>query len=568
MRLLIALFLPVFAACGSMGTPGLFAHEMMAGASQSTPRQADAIAHYLTAIMHQRNGRYEEYIEELRKAHDLAPDSTTILSRLGEAYMRRQEYAKAQEAYEKALKNTPNDPVLWVWLGVANQQLDRYDEAAEAFQKAIDLAPENPVGYQALIEALTSANNFVGAVEVYQKLVQIRPESAELHMHLGGSLARIKDTEGARKALEEALEIDPQLDRARFALGFVLLDLDQNAESAEQFRKYLLNNPDDLDAAEGLVGALARMGQYAEALQELRRIIESELAEPVHHLERIYLLTRAGQAGEASALSPPNESPYFGTILRALARKEAGEPYRPLVEALDAAEGDLQSESREFLGEFLSLFGDTEAGGYLVEALGALRAEGIQSKPIDFFLARTLLILKRYPEAEQVLRAAVERHPSDKTLLYELAGAYDQMDRFADTEKYLQRCLELDPDNPEILNFLGYLYADEGVKLDEAQELIEKALDLDPDNPFYLDSLGWVYYRKGDAGRAIELIRRAIFLMDADDAVLRDHLGDAYMLSGNADRAVAEWKRAQRLDPELQGVQEKIERHRPRAKMR
>ena len=70
-----------------------------------------------------------------------------------------------------------------------------------------------------------------------------------------------------------------------------------------------------------------------------------------------------------------------------------------------------------------------------------------------------------------------------------------------------------------------------------------------------------MYYRRGNADKAIEYIRRAIVAMDHDDAILRDHLGDAYLMKGDKKRAVSEWRRARRLDPKLDGVQEKIDKH-------
>jgi predicted Zn-dependent protease len=113
----------------------------------------------------------------------------------------------------------------------------------------------------------------------------------------------------------------------------------------------------------------------------------------------------------------------------------------------------------------------------------------------------------------------------------------------------------------DVVNFLAYLYAEENVKLDFAQELLERALKESPDNPYYLDSLGWVFYRQGKADKAIDYIQRAVLGMQSDDAILRDHLGDAYLLGGEPEKAVAEWKRARRLDSTLEGVQSKIDKH-------
>lgn len=562
MRALASLVFLFVAGCGATFSPGFgFTHGIVAGSTAATPDRADALAHYLAAIMYQRDGRYEQYIEELRKASELAPGSSTILSRLGEAYMRMQEYDKARETYEKAVREAPDDAVLWVWLGAAYQQLDRHDDAVNAFEKAIGLAPDNPLGYQALIEAESRSNDYVATVELYRRLIELRPDSAELYLQLGASLARVRDTEGARDAFRTALALKPNLHRARFALAYVLLDLEQPEESARQFERYLDDNPTDTDAREGLAGALARLGRFDEALEQLDRVIAEGPDEPVHQIERMYLLVRAGQPREAAAASPPIEAPFLGTVLRALARRQTGEPYLPLLESLDDAEGDLSAEGRDFLSELLSLFGNKETGQFLIDALQEFRSEGVPSKAVDFFLGRTYLVLERYAEAAEVLAGAARRHPLDKWLQYETAGAYEQLDNFPEAEKYLRACLALDPEDAEVMNFLGYLYAEENVKLDEAEDLLNKALQADPENPFYLDSLGWIYYRKGKADKAIELIRKAIMNMDSDDAVLRDHLGDAYLLDGQPEKALAEWKRARRLDPKLEGVQEKIDRH-------
>lgn len=562
MRFLVSLGMVILVGCGSTLGGGL-RHSLMAGPPAGNSPRSEALAHYLSALLYQRDGRYDEYVAELRKAADLAPESSAILARLGEAHMRMQEYDKACASYEKAVKHSPDDSVLWVWLGAAYQQVGRYDDAAAAFQKAIELAPDNPLGYQALIDAETSANDFVATVDLYKRLIEMRPNSAELYMQLGASLARIEDTAGAREALQKAIELDPKLQRARYSLGFVLLDLDENAEAAKQFEAFLSESPDESSAIEGLAGALARQGRYDRALEEMSRIVESDGTQAGHYVDRAYLMLRAGKAQEAAAMSPPNEAPLMGTLLRALARKQVGEPYLPLVESLDKAEGEMDQEARQYLGEILSLFGKESAGPYFVEALQGLRNEGVASKTVDFLLGRTYMVLERYQEAEAVLAPAARQHPDSKVLLYELAGAYDKLDNFAECERWLQACLTLDASDTEVMNFLGYLYSEENVKLDEAEALLNKALAIEPDNPFYLDSLGWVYYRKGDGKRAVEYIRKAILLMDTDDdAVLRDHLGDAYLLNGEVEKAVAEWQRAHRLDPKLEGVQQKIDAHR------
>jgi tetratricopeptide (TPR) repeat protein len=78
-----------------------------------------------------------------------------------------------------------------------------------------------------------------------------------------------------------------------------------------------------------------------------------------------------------------------------------------------------------------------------------------------------------------------------------------------------------------------------------------------------MDSMGWVYYKQGRGEEAVDLIQKAIYGMETDDAVLRDHLGDAYLLKGDVTRARKEWQRALRLDPDMPGLQQKLDQHKP-----
>ena len=103
------------------------------------------------------------------------------------------------------------------------------------------------------------------------------------------------------------------------------------------------------------------------------------------------------------------------------------------------------------------------------------------------------------------------------------------------------------------------MYAEKGIKLDEAEDLIGKALALDPDNGAYVDSIGWVYYKRGMDDEALKALTRAAKLI-GDDPVIREHLGDAYHGKRMWKEALAEWARAAALDPGNAAVQKKIEK--------
>jgi len=536
----------------------------------SEPRKssvrADAFAHFLAATVYERQGQYDKATEELNKAGELAPNSPTLSLRLIRSRVRAQDYEGAARAAERAVQQVPNNANLWIVLGEIYHQLKQYDKAVESFQKAIQIDPENVLGLGALVSVEESTNDFVAAADIYKKLSELTPNSAAVHFQLGLSLARINDSENARKELKRAIELKPDLARAHYMLGILEMEAGDNAPAAEHLATYLKDSGKDVRARENYAGVLGRLKRYGEAMEELRAILSDEEGATRHGIEAMYVLLRGGRYKEADEMLPAEGAPAFGAILRALARKGMGEPYRPILESLDAIDTKVDEEYSQFLGELLYLFGKSDTGEFFLSAFDDAQKEGIQSKTLDIFHARVLMGLDRNDEAEAVLTAALNRYGSDKSLHYCLAIVYEDSKRVDEAEKQLKEYLKLEPDDPEVLNFLGYLYADHNFKLDEAETLLKRALAIDPGNGFYLDSLGWVYYRKGDADKAVDLIRKSILAMENDDAEVRDHLGDAYLLKGDVQQALEEWKRAQRLDPKKEGIREKIDQYEKSAK--
>ncbi len=126
-------------------------------------------------------------------------------------------------------------------------------------------------------------------------------------------------------------------------------------------------------------------------------------------------------------------------------------------------------------------------------------------------------------------------------VLFMRGAMYERMKKYDASEAAFRKVLELDPENAGTLNYLGYMLADRGVRLDEAYQMIKKAVDLEPNNGAYLDSLGWVYFRQGKLQEAQDQLQRAIDHM-ADDPTVHDHLGDVYFKLGKTREAIAQWQ--------------------------
>ncbi|HEY0835873.1 MAG TPA: tetratricopeptide repeat protein [Azospirillum sp.] len=173
---------------------------------------------------------------------------------------------------------------------------------------------------------------------------------------------------------------------------------------------------------------------------------------------------------------------------------------------------------------------------------------------------------KRYAEAAATYTTALERigTPAERhwAVLYARALAFDRIDKWPDAEADLKKALELKPEEPYLLNYLGYSWVDKGQNLDRAKTMIERAVELKPRDGYIIDSLGWALYRTGDFEGAVTRLERAVELRPID-ATINDHLGDAYWRVGRRNEARFQWQRALRTAEEdslKQQIEEKLEK--------
>jgi len=171
---------------------------------------------------------------------------------------------------------------------------------------------------------------------------------------------------------------------------------------------------------------------------------------------------------------------------------------------------------------------------------------------------------ERFAEAAGIYGEAIDRipepAPSDWSLFYYRGISYERSKEWAKAENDFKKALELSPDQPLVLNYLGYSWVDKGMNLQEAMTMIRKAVELRPNDGFIVDSLGWAHYRLGEYDKAVEELERAVGLRP-DDPVINDHLGDAYWKAGRQLEAQFQWRHARDFGaegPELELILKKI----------
>jgi tetratricopeptide (TPR) repeat protein len=173
---------------------------------------------------------------------------------------------------------------------------------------------------------------------------------------------------------------------------------------------------------------------------------------------------------------------------------------------------------------------------------------------------------KRYEEAATSYSQAVNRigklAKNHWSLLYARGIAYERSKQWPKAEADFLQALKLSPEQPFVLNYLGYSWVDQGLHLDRARDMIERAVRLRPNDGYIVDSLGWVLYRLRDYEGAAKRLERAV-LLRPDDSTINDHLGDAYWRVGRYLEARFQWRRALSLGPEekdIPKIQQKLQR--------
>ena len=198
-----------------------------------------------------------------------------------------------------------------------------------------------------------------------------------------------------------------------------------------------------------------------------------------------------------------------------------------------------------------------------LEEVAELRPERFE--PL-FRLGNLLRGEEQYDQAVEAYDRAAERiaEPERRhwTLFYFRGIALERLSKWARAEKDFLRALELEPEQPFVMNYLAYSWVEQKLNLDEAKKMLARAVELRPQDGYIVDSLGWVYYRVGEYDRGVEYLERAVELRP-QDPVINDHLGDAYWRVGRRQEARFQWRRALSLEPEeaiMPKIESKIER--------
>ena len=499
---------------------------------------SDTNSWLLLGKLYRANNEGAKAEEVLRKALNADPDSHGAMAQLAQLYVDHGDFAQAIDLLNK-IPDEERDSTVFGLLGYAYGQTHDNDHAIEAYKSALEQDSENEEIRQAYAEALLGAGKLDEARSELTHILKADPENATAYLRLGRLDREEGHFEEARKDLEHAKSL--QSDNLEITYEQVVLeDAAGNDDTAIQLGQEALKQLEKPD------------GQYT-ASEASNRAVFLERLGAIYRTQEKYDQAIA-TFKQIATLGKTEEPRAEGLIVETLRLDH--QPKKAIEEA-QAALAKYPDDRPLHLLE-ASMLGEQ---GQVDQAAQKLQSM-ITGKPDDDdlevyrALAQVYSQAKRFPEAEATAQKALalSSKPDDRKYTYFLLGSiYEHEKKYDLSEQQFKKVLDADPLNAAAANYLGYMLADRGVRLDESVKYIQKAVQLEPNNGAYLDSLGWAYLKMNRADLAAPPLEKAARLVQDDPTVL-EHLGHLYLQMGKRQQAEQAWERALKEWPTAVGT--------------
>ncbi|MFZ0361689.1 MAG: tetratricopeptide repeat protein [Terriglobales bacterium] len=511
--------------------------------------------HLLLGRLYRLNNDLQKAESEFKTAVKLQPDSEEAVTTLAYLYNELGDTARAAQVLS-SVPGAERSAKLYSALGYTYEQQKQYKEAIEAYRHAIEMDRDNLDAIRGLAQNLLNDGQADAALDQYKVIADANPEDAQTYVRIAEIYRKqgkfdlaLDNLKKAGSMVQDSVEVPYNIAAIYQAQGRydeaipIMVDLLKKSEKADG--KYSNGERSNRAVFLERLGSIYReQGNNASANETFRQIVALGGDD---NIERGYqqIIDTWREAKEwQKALDTAKEAvkklptPQLKMVLAAQ-EADTGDADKALKEVRALLKGDANSNSED--------------------------------REIYIRLAEMNTRLRRFPDAEQALDKAeqLSTKSEDKRDIWFLRGAtFEREKHFAEAEEQFQKVLASDPENAAALNYLGYMLADQNVKLEEAFGYIKRAVDLDPTNGAYLDSLGWAYFRLGKYELAEDNLLKASQKINTDPTV-HDHLGDLYQKTGrlklaatNWERALTEWNRtlAADVDPADQArVQKKLD---------
>jgi tetratricopeptide (TPR) repeat protein len=429
---------------------------------------------------------------------------------------------------------------------------DKVDEAFIFIDSLIETSElDDALLFPPLLGIMAREKNTETVLAVSRRIADKHPNRAYAQ-HLHGMLATQNGlSEEALEYLDRSLALE-EIKGVHAARARVLLRLGRSGEAVVSLKKAVDKKPDDQNLRLTYARLLVDIKEYDKARVEFERLHQAspDDAELMYTLGLLSLESQRLDDAEKymMMLVRMNEREgeaqyYLGRIYENRRQYDIAIDWYRQVHV-----GDYQFDARLRIADMLGLSGRTDEA---VEHLDSM-LKGSQSNGslVRIYVAKgeLLRLARRYQESMKVFNTALEIVPGNSDLLYARALVAERLGKIDQLEADLKFILKTEPDNAHALNALGFTLADQTDRYEEAHAYLKRAIEIMPDDPAIIDSLGWVHYRLGNYDEALRLLRKA--LARFDDSEIAAHLGEVLWVVGKQEEARGIWQKALKKSPD------------------
>jgi predicted Zn-dependent protease len=483
--------------------------------------------------------RMEEARQALEEVLDERDDDPNLQLAYGQLLHRMGRVAEAEEVIADLRSSRPGSPQLVSYHASLLLQLGRRDEAAELFAECAAISMVGDRCRDAAVELFVELDRPGDAADVL--LVGLTDDDLDQLMRAAFLLWEANRPAESLEVVERVLRKAPDSERARVLRAHLLSATGRHAEAIDVLRPLVKKSPDDTELKLSLAWALARDGELAEARRWLDRAWEP-VAANAGSSDALRCAVTAARI-ELVAGNPLLAREWLARVADPSAAGEdyvrlLGETYRredawsdgigALVRLQPRLAGDARITAEAIEAEFRIRTGDERAWTRLRPLLDS-------DDPATVLVGLQVLQgAGRWPDAGREAAAAAARFPTDRDIRFAHAASLERTGRFVEAEGVFLELLDANRDDVDVANYLGYMWAQRAIRLEEALDLINRAVAVEPENPAFLDSLGWVHFRLGSIDEAEYWLRRAVELSTSDGTLLA-HLGEVLVARGAVD---------------------------------
>ena len=451
----------------------------------------------------------------------------------------------------------PDSATAWYANAVSQVATQKFAQAVEGFQNTLKLSTEaEETTVQNIVRTLSSNLEPKFAFGLFERIIEPFPDSIPGRLQLINlAVASEQSASLVDGLIAEGLEMHPG--SGEFAAVSFALDLRRGKiEDAVAFAvAYLKRHPDSVELRHSYARYLVEEGYYQEAVEQYEIISDPEAVymQATLHEQANYPDLSRQKFLEFYKLEPNNQAVLVNLAELALQSKNYDE----------ASNWISQITNRNFSFSRFLLTADYVAGTRNIEQAVAL----LDEYPVESDQQKIRIYLsidRLYRESDQLEKAlsrineGLDNFPGNTTLLIAKSYTAAELNLIDQVEDAAKAVLAKQPENALALNALGYTLVDQTDRVEEGTSYLEKALEQEPNDPYILDSMGWAQFKLGNYELAIELLETA--LSRRDDPVMAAHLGEVYWVQGREQKAAQIWNRARKKTPDSEILLETIER--------